>query len=272
MQNIKTIMSGQTCLENLSDREIAHKQAEKLNRTPGDLQDGFDCPACNNKGYTFTEYGDGENWSVISMPCMCLNKRVSLRRLKNSGLQHTIEACKFDNYIDTETWQTHLKEGVKKFADEVPNLHNRWLYVGGGIGCGKTHLCTAAAGQLLEMGYDIKYMLWVDESAKLKANANKPDIYAELMEPIKSAQVLYIDDLFKIEPTPADIKLAYEIINYRYQNPTLITIISSEKYISEINAIDSAIGSRIYEKAKGNTYNVKRDESRNYRVKDMAVI
>ena len=88
-------------------------------------------------------------------------------------------------------------------------------------------------------------------------------------------QVLYIDDLFKIgkgqdgrkqRPTSADVNLAFEILNYRYNKPTCITIISSELYAEDILDIDEAIGSRIYERAK--IVNISNDRAKNQRIKN----
>ena len=80
------------------------------------------------------------------------------------------------------------------------------------------------------------------------------------MKPWKTVEVLYIDDLFKTEqgrnPTTADVNIAFEILNYRYRNPELITIISSERTIQDIVKIDEAVGSRIFEKSRNCCINI----------------
>lgn len=253
---------------NLSDRELRERTVMLLNASEGSLKDDIHCDKCNDKGIFFVI---SEN-RVVSTECDCMKKRQALRRLKKSGIANTVKRCTFEAYEDKEEWQKRLKSGALKFLKDVETLDNKWLYIGGGVGCGKTHLCTAVAGELLKKGYDLRYMLWIDDSAKLKATAMDYARYEELIEPIKSAEVLYIDDFFKLPPTQADLKLAYEIINYRSQNPEKITIISSEKYITELEEIDSATGSRIYEMSRGNAYNVKREKSRNYRMRDIELI
>ena len=89
----------------------------------------------------------------------------------------------------------------------------------------------------------------------------------------KKAEVLYIDDLFKTEqgknPTTADINVAFEILNYRYRNPQLITLISSEKTIQELVRIDEAVGSRIFEMSRDFCVNIGKDIKKNYRLKDL---
>ena len=98
------------------------------------------------------------------------------------------------------------------------------------------------------------------------------------MREFKTAEVLYIDDLFKTgkgrgeeeqRPTVGDINAAFELLNYRYNNPQLITIISSECRATDILDIDEAVGGRIVERTIRHGYgiNVKPDRSKNYRLK-----
>ena len=51
--------------------------------------------------------------------------------------------------------------------------------------------------------------------------------------------------------TDADINLAFEILNARYNDPMLRTVISSELPVEKILAIDEAVGGRIVERARG---------------------
>ena len=94
-------------------------------------------------------------------------------------------------------------------------------------------------------------MLWRDESVKLKALVNDDAEYYEAITPWKRCRVLYIDDLFKGGASGPDTKLAFEIINFRYNDPKLRTIISSELTVHQLMQLDEAIGSRIYQKTKG---------------------
>lgn len=117
-------------------------------------------------------------------------------------------------------------------------------------------------------------MLWRDDIVKIKGAVTDSEEYSRIIDQFKTVDVLYIDDLFKTgkaadnsvqKPTGADINVAFEIINYRYNNPSLLTIISSELTEDELIDIDEAIGGRIYERAKAFTIGKSRD--RNYRIK-----
>ena len=145
---------------------------------------------------------------------------------------------------------------------------------------GKTHLCTAICREFLLSGKRVLYMLWRDEIGKIKEAAQGAKLaddsenLRQILDKYKTAEVLYIDDLFKTgksqdninpKPTAADINYAFEIINYRYNNPSLLTIISSELSEDELIDIDEALGGRIYERAKAIT--IAKDRRRNYRIR-----
>lgn len=261
---------------------------QAMNDTPGDMNqvDGYECQECSNKGvlfYLVEEPGvNGETvYREMSKTCRCMKIRNSIRRMKKSGLEATISKCTFDRYETPEEWQKVLKQRAMDFAQNADQMENKWFFVGGAVGCGKTHICTAIVREMLHKGKEARYMLWIDESTKLKGCVNDAEKHSALIEPLKHAEVLYIDDFLKITrgqggdeipPSAADIKLAYEILNYRYQQPNLITIISSERHVAEIEAIDSAVGSRIYEKTKENACNIARKPERNYRTRDMDLL
>ena len=113
-------------------------------------------------------------------------------------------------------------------------------------------------------------MLWCDESTKLKGIVNEAEERDKLMAELKNVDVLYIDDFFKTQkganPSPADVRLAFEILNYRYTNKKM-TIISSERESGDIVNIDEAVGGRIVEmsRPRGFCINLGNDRAKNYR-------
>ena len=168
----------------------------------------------------------------------------------------------FDAYQADAPWQRTLLERTKEFAAlDSP----AWLFIGGQSGCGKTHLCTAAVTQRLLAGSDLRYMRWMNDSVRLKALAMEPE-RDRLMRAYIDAPVLYIDDLFKSAPTPADLHLAFELLDARYCDQSKRTIISSERTLSDLLAIDEALAGRILERC-GDDFllNIPRNASRNMR-------
>lgn len=224
---------------------------------------GYDCKKCKNKGVIYYEKDGYEYFRN----CECMKVRRSIERIEKSGLKKALGKYTFENYKADEPFQKYIKT---KASDFLSDFKDKWFYIGGQVGCGKTHICTAIVGELLNQGKSARYMQWRDDIVKIKANANTDD-YNRLIEPFKKVEVLYVDDLFKTEkgktPTTADINIAFEIFNYRYINDNLITLISSEKTIDELIDIDEAVASRIYEMSRKYCICINPDKNKNYRLK-----
>lgn len=231
--------------------DYAQKQIEWENATPGNLP-GEHCPLCLNRGY-IRERRDGH---TISRECSCMPKRRSLLRIKKSGLGDMLERYTFQNYQTPEQWQRAAKEKAIAYTTDYAG---KWFVAAGTVGSGKTHLCTAICGALMDAGLETRYMLWRDRAVQIKAVVNDSEAYSAMVDPLKRVPVLYIDDFIKaardesgkIKVTPGDINLAFEILNARYNKKNLVTIISTELPLDKIMDIDEAVGSRIFERAKG---------------------
>ena len=260
METLKSLIQNK--IPNTSTANGCKKSyIDAMNVIQGGLR-GYNCDKCKNKGIIYYEKDGYEYFH----DCECMTVRRSIARIERSGLKNALEKCTFENYEVTEQFQQYIKA---KASDYLSDFRN-WFYIGGQVGCGKTHICTAIVGELLNQGKAARYMQWRDDVVRIKSNANTDD-YSKLIEPFKCAEVLYIDDLFKTEkdktPTTADINIAFEILNHRYINQNLITIISSEKTIEEIINIDEAVGSRIYEMSKKYCICIKPDRNKNYRLR-----
>lgn len=269
--------TASTCEPIDNGEQQARLRAEVINAAVGklDKQDGYKCAVCNNKGLVVvpqqTDYG---YWITVTQECKCQKVRRSIRRMERSGLKDSIRDNTFERFTVHKPWQELLFNTAKLYAEKCEG----WLYIGGQSGIGKTHLCTAVCRELLLKGYDVQYMRWRDDAVLLKAAVKDEERYGELIRRYKTVEVLYIDDLFKSgkdkdgskQPTAADVNIAFEILNYRYGNPKLLTIISSELSLDDILSIDEATGGRIYERAKKYTVNIKSDRAKNYRLAEEA--
>lgn len=252
----------------MNDEDIINYQIASFNIRQGH-KTGYDCPKCKNKG----EIAVNKDGRVAIRRCDCFSIRKTMKLMEESGMGNLLNICSFYNFNIEEAWQETIYDKAREFVTDSKN----WFYIGGNSGCGKTHLCTAMVKELLIQGMPVKYMLWLDESTTLKQEITNAHTYQPKMFEVKNSQVLYIDDFLKTgkneEPTQADIKLAMEILNYRYnkaradKSKRWVTIISSERSISELMAYDEAIGSRIMEMAKDYCLYVAKDIDKNYRLK-----
>lgn len=248
----------------LAALKIAQQQARRngeicIPKTP--LQecglDNVDCPVCHNTGCIVTKAPDG---TLKASECACMAKRVSIRRLERSGLKDAANRYTFKNYVA----DTNERKKVLYAAEDFCRNDKGWFFISGKSGSGKTHICTAICSRMMEQNKNVRYMLWRDETVLLKALTTDCEEYQRQIRPFKSAPVLYIDDFLKGGHTDADIRLAFEILNSRYNDSQLRTIISSEFTLFEILGLDEAVGGRIYERSRGYVLEAPRE---NWRLK-----
>lgn len=246
-------------------------KADTVNSTPGKLS-GYDCTKCLNRGMIAVPRDDG---SFYTKECDCMKIRRCVWEMERSGLKNIIHEKTFDAYDATESWQKDIKAGAMAYADKPDG----WLLFCGQPGSGKTHLCTAVCRYRIMAGDEVRYMPWRDKTAELKGMSLDGERRSKTINGYKTAQILYIDDLYKSgtsagdsgNPTKADISLAFEIINHRYINH-LPTIISTEKTTQDLISIDEGTGSRIIEMAGNNVFSINRDFKKNYRMRGAVMV
>lgn len=268
--------------ENMSPKERMQQKVDLFNMDVGtrDQDDGYNCSLCKNRGFSYVVTEVNGIYDYALCPCKCDDIRRQRLRLRKNGLLDAVSKCTFAAYQTPEKWQASIKEIAMRFCKDD---EHRFFFIGGQSGAGKSHICTAIFGHYINEGKTGRYMVWFDEATRIKAIVNEPEEYEKVMTELKTAEVLYIDDLFKpikgrdgqpVPPTYADVRLAIEIINYRYNNPGLITIISGERTINELLIIDEALAGRISELSKVGGYciNLKQDSNRNWRLKDTVTL
>ena len=228
--------------------------------------DGYNCDLCKNRGYTWKLNEDDMDTRV---ECKCTTVRETLKRAKRSGLGDILSDYTFDKFEAFEQWQIDLKNKAQAFCKDDSA---KWFFVGGQPGSGKTHICTAISGHYIKKRSDVLYMMWCEDSKKLKALVNDFTEYQNEVNKFKNVDVLYIDDFLKTQhgeqPTKGDINLAFEILNHRLMNPDLVTVISSEKTLTDILTYDEATMSRIYQKTGQYKTNISKDLNKNYRLRE----
>lgn len=261
---MKSIANSLDPTPSIDFQQNLQAKVNRYNEEVGTLQ-GNDCPICKNKGYVMIL---DDEYTVLKK-CECLETRRSKKLIEKSGLKQLIQEYTLEKFSTNETWQRVIKDKAQEF---VHDIQPHWFFIGGQVGAGKTHICTAIVNELMQQGHEALYMLWRDEIMKLKANVMEGSEYAQTIHAFKTKKVLYIDDLFKSErgkqPTTSDINIAFEILNARYNNPELITILSSEKILKEILGIDEAIGSRIFQRSGSYILELNKNPKMNMRLRE----
>lgn len=230
----------------MTELERQQAIADLANREVGALE-GYDCKECLNRGYF---HRVDEHGKIRTEDCKCMEIRRNKRIMEKSGLSDMLSRYTFANWKEREPWHKKAREMALRYAQE----RSGWFVMAGSVGAGKTHLCTALCGELMDGGVPVRYVLWRDLATRAKAVVNDDAEYQKIVAPLKKVKCLYIDDLFKTgkgeAPTVGDVNLAFEILNHRYNDAGKLTIISTERTVEQILGIDEAVGSRIYERAK----------------------
>ncbi|MCM1530512.1 MAG: ATP-binding protein [Alistipes sp.] len=235
--------------------EILEMQVNAYNSSKGDLT-GYDCTECLNKGYIAKII----NNDAAMSKCRCMKIRSALDRIRKSGLENQLKTCTFKNFQTSSEWQQQMKASAFVKSDSIG------FFIGGQSGCGKTHICTAMIGNFIKQGLSARYFVWREDSTILKAIVNDRE-YTERINEFKTADVLYIDDLFKQKDVKdADIKLAFELIDYRSRQ-CLKMIISTELDENALIDCDEGLAGRIFQMSKGFRTVIAYDRNRNYRLR-----
>lgn len=244
--------------------------------------DVYQCDKCGNKGIIALK---GDNDKIVYKQCSCYKIRLNRKRMKDLGLLDFVVSNDSDNTDNTniqkEEWEIKCEEKINDYCNN--NSNGFWFFIGGAVGSGKTTKCSKIISNMINKNLNLlaDYINW-DTSYKDIINCerdfNKLSLKSDIVEHYKNVDILYIDDFLR-HKNPEQLKnderdLAKCIIDYRYRNKK-ITLISSELYYQEIEEMDEAIASRIYQMCDKGKYllNIKRDKNRNYRKKkDLGVL
>lgn len=221
----------------------------------------YDCPKCEDRGYTF-EIKDGYE---VAVPCECLEKKQSVEKLALSNLTEAFKQRTFKTFIVNNEWQLEAKAKAMDYSKNFKETKAS-LMLSGQPGSGKTHIGVATMLRLIENNTGCVYREYISMLTDLKQTSMDEEEYIRSLEKYINPPVLFLDDFLKGEPTIADRKHVYKIINTRYLK-SMPMIISTEKSVKEILNWDEAIGSRIIEMCQGNVIEFPRGLENNYRLR-----
>ncbi|WP_418775932.1 ATP-binding protein [Intestinibacter bartlettii] len=221
----------------------------------------YDCPKCEDRGYIF-KIQDGYE---VAVPCECLEKKQSVEKMARSGLTEAFKQRTFKTFIVNNEWQLEAKAKAMDYSKNFKETKAS-LMLSGQPGSGKTHIGVATMLRLIENNTGCVYREYISMLTDLKQTSMDEEEYIRSLEKYINPPVLFLDDFLKGEPTIADRKHVYKIINTRYLK-SMPMIISTEKSVKEILNWDEAIGSRIIEMCQGNVIEFPRGLENNYRLR-----
>lgn len=223
----------------------------------------YDCNICEDRGYIF-KIQDGYE---VAVACSCLEKRQSIEKMERSGLSEVFRQKTINSFKADKEWQIKAKNDVMRYVDDfLKKETNASLILCGNPGSGKTHLGIGTMLELINNNVGCVYKEYISMLTNLKQVINEEEEFIRELEKYINPRVLFLDDFLKGQPTEADRKYIYKIINTRYLKGKPM-IISTEKSIKEILMFDEAVGSRIAEMSQGNIITFPRGIENNYRLR-----
>lgn len=168
----------------------------------------YTCERCRDTGF------------VGSEECVCRRRALVLAGYDSSGIGALLRTQTFETFSpvyngDSATIR-HAYESMRSYAEGFSGENDGNLMLIGATGLGKTHLSTAAAGVVIERGFDVKYeteqnMLSDFERWQFHRRDGDEDPTARYFE----CDLLIIDDLGCELTNDFTVSCLYNLINTR---------------------------------------------------------
>ncbi len=169
-----------------------------------------------------------------AVPCDCLHEEAPtdrLNRLQRYSSLGPLTRLTFANLMvqgrsnnprDRQLFKS-LVEDALAFAEEPDG----WMLIHGPSGAGKTHVAAAIANRCIERGVPALFVVVPDLLDHLRSaySPNAEMGYDVLLEQVRNAPVLILDDLGTQHATAWAQEKLFQILNHRYNSrlPTIVT-------------------------------------------------
>jgi DNA replication protein DnaC len=197
------------------------------------------CQLCRGTGWRMVTRPDGAG--TMAVPCDCGMEDRATRVMDRARIPKRYEHCDFESYsTDVSENPQHTsslktaKMFAEKFVGEYPGNSEKGLMLMGPSGVGKTHLAVACLKELIRRGHQGLFCDYRELLKDIQASYNPGSESTELriLEPIRTAEVLVLDDLGASKPSAWVLDTIGLVLNARY-NARLTTLITT-------NYLDSA--------------------------------
>lgn len=204
------------------------------------------CPVCKGAGWLRVEVPFGHPFFGRPVQCECLMAQMEERKLGELMQLSALEPFRdktFENFDRNVAGVSRAYDEARKFARDPKG----WLLLIGPYGCGKTHLATAIANEVVRNRHPVLFTIIPDLLDHLRSTFAPTSTiqYDELFEGVRKAGLLILDDLGTESATPWAREKLYQIFNHRY-NERIPTVITTNR---NLNEIDDRIRSRMTDAA-----------------------
>ena len=208
----------------------------RRHRTSGGSDRGAFCPRdiCDGSGYVLDED------TGAAVPCDCREERVRRRRVRalTSSIPRRYRDVGLERFPIKDFPQTVLRP-LRKYVRELDeNLASgRGLWLGGDLGTGKTSAAALIAKEAGVRGHTAAFHTAPELLSRIRGTFNEDSehTYLELLEQLRSVDLLVIDDMGTQQTKPWVLEQLYVIVNDRYleERAIVMTTNLSEPELSQ---------------------------------------
>jgi len=191
------------------------------------------CQLCRGTGWKMVARPGGAG--TMATPCDCGMEERASRTIERARIPKRYEHCDFESYstdVSENPQHTSSLKAAKllaeKFVGEFPGNSEKGLMLMGPSGVGKTHLAVACLKELIRRGHQGLFCDYRELLKDIQASYNPGSESTELriLEPIRTAEILVVDDLGASKPSAWVLDTIGLVLNARY-NARLTTLITT---------------------------------------------
>lgn len=215
----------------------------KLGLPANYLEVWWDCPECRNTGW------------AGSQRCRCLIQEQIDDLYRYSGLTPVLKHQTFDHFDlslypgDRQDLMDNIRRACIEFAELVASgKETDNLLLSGGVGLGKTFLCSAIANRCLQARKTVVYLTFPDLVDLIRRRKfEEADSEVDSENWLNGADLVILDDLGAEKVTEFVIQELFVLINHRV-NRRLPFVISTNLSLKDL---EGTYTSRIYSRIVG---------------------
>lgn len=203
------------------------------------------------------------------VPCECVraeDDRTRTDRLLRYSRLGSMQRFTFDTLLPrgrstnagAQARYAQVVEAARRFADAPQG----WFVLTGVPGSGKTHIAAAIANRAIERGTAALFLTVADLLDQLRASyADDAEVpYERLLEQIRTAPLVILDDLDAYADTPWAREKFYQVVSHRF-HAALPTVFTCDRPPEEI---DDRLGARLTDPALSQVFVLAQRERPRY--------
>src|ERR1700704_6541472 len=206
------------------------------------------CTLCRGTGWKMVPRPDGAGGRV-AVACDCGMEERASRVMERARIPKRYEHCDFESYVtdrtDGKTWTSQHSQSLKQanlltqaFVRDYPSSAEKGLLLMGPSGVGKTHLGVASLKELIRRGHAGLFCDYRELLKEIQASYNPASESTEMgiLEPVRTAEVLVMDDLGASKPSAWVLDIIGLVLNAG-NNDRRVTI-RTTNYFDEVPNVE----------------------------------